>query len=192
MLVRNVRLPVFRFALREIIINGFMKVIQEFSLGCAFVGNQGFNMLNLSEKDTICFGELYAAFIALIFHQTAWLKAKPKIAVALQGTKPITDEVPGFLVVQSDAEIGIADKGQELGQVIAIASGKGICIVFLFRIAAVLLVMEHMIQVAGHEVYVVGDRIPDMLQTCKPGQDGTLTFIPPANGSGLICPDFSR
>ena len=112
--MRDVRLPVFHFTQREIIINGFMKVFQEFGLGRSFVGNQGFNLLNLTEIDTVCFRKLSAALIALIFHQAARFKAKPEITVALQGTKPMTDEVPGFLVVQSDAEIGIADKGQKL------------------------------------------------------------------------------
>ena len=84
-------------------------------------------------------------------------KTQPEICVPLQRLRSRFDKGPRVLIAGRNREIRIQDEASERRDIVTVLQGKSVGIGFFFSVGAVELIVQYMIEIAGHIEYPISD-----------------------------------
>ena len=84
-------------------------------------------------------------------------KTQPKVCMPLQRLRSRFDKVPRVLIAGRNREIRIQDEASERRDIVTVLQGKSVGIGFFFSVGAVELIVQYMIEIAGHIEYPIRD-----------------------------------
>ena len=84
-------------------------------------------------------------------------KTQPEICMPLQRLRSRFDKGPRVLIAGRNREIRIQDEASERRDIVTVLQGKSVGIGFFFSVGAVELIVQYMIEIAGHIEYPIRD-----------------------------------